>query len=94
MIWACFICIMHYSSYPGKIRKLEHKIKKLERIQKGNCKIRTNEVFFMDINGESKFSILEADDEWIKLSYLDKKHVTKIKVIRIDSISNIELTSE
>lgn len=108
MIWACFICIMLYSSYPGKIRKLEHKIKKLERIQKGNCKmsniinsligkeckIRTDDGFLMGINGESKFSILEADDEWIKLSYLDKKHVTKIKVIRIDSISNIELISE
>ncbi|MGX4599501.1 hypothetical protein [Faecalimicrobium sp. JNUCC 81] len=108
MILICFICIMFYSSYPGKIKKLENKVKKLERNQKGDCemsniinsligkkcKIKTEDGLLFGGNGEVNFLILEADDEWIKLSYIDKKHGTKIRVIRIDSISNIELISE
>ena len=38
--------------------------------------------------------VLDADDEWIKLSHKDKKGVTKIKILRIDLISNIEMISE
>lgn len=108
MIWVCFICIILYSSYPGKIKKLENKVKKLERNQRGDCemsniitsligkecKIRTEEALLFGGNVEVNFSVLDADDEWIKLSYIDKKDGKKIRVIRIDSISNIELISE
>lgn len=108
MIWVCFIYIIYYSSYLGKIKKLESKVKKLERNQRGGCemsniitsligkqcKIKMDEGMLFSSNGETNFSVLDVDDEWIKLSYLDKKQGKKIKVIRIDSISNIELISE
>lgn len=108
MIWICFIYLIYYSSYPGKIKKLESKVKKLERNHGGGCemsniissligkqcKIKTDEGMLFSSSGEAHFSVLDADDEWIKLSYIDKKHGEKIRVIRIDSISNIELISE
>ncbi len=108
MIWVCFICIMFYSSYPSKIRKLERKVKKLERNQKGGavmsniitslignkCKIRTEEGLVFSGNVEFVCSVLDADDEWIKISHIDKKGVIKIRILRIDSISNVEIISE
>lgn len=108
MILICFIYIIYYSSYPGKIKKLESKVKKFERNQRGGCemsdiiasligkqcKIKTDEGTLFSSNGETNFSVLDADDEWIKLSYINKKHGEKIRVIRIDSISSIELISE
>ncbi|MDU6247343.1 hypothetical protein [Paraclostridium sordellii] len=108
MILICFIYIIYYSSYPGKIKRLESKVKKFERNQRGvcemsdiiasligkQCKIKTDEGTLFSSNGETNFSVLDADDEWIKLSYINKKHGEKIRVIRIDSISSIELISE
>lgn len=35
--------------------------------------------------------VLEADEEWIKISFLDKKKGLCTKIIRIDAIDNIEL---
>lgn len=57
------------------------------------CKIKTDEGMLFSSNGESHFSVLDSDNEWLKLSYIDKKHGKKIRVIRIDSISSIELIS-
>lgn len=111
MIWVCFIFIMFYSSYPGKVRKLENRVKKIERNEKRNekggdvmsniiksligkeCKIRIDEDFLVG-NIIENCLVIDADEEWIKLSYKDKKGCTKIKIIRIDLISNIEMILE
>lgn len=106
--WFAFIIMMFYSSYPGKVKKLEKKVKKLERIQKGDlqmsniisaligekCKIRTEEAVIFSGNIDVVANVLDVDDEWIKFSFVDKKGVTKIKILRIESIDNIELISE
>lgn len=108
MIWICFICIMLYSSYPSKVKKLESKVKKLERNKKGenkmsklinsligsNCKIRSEEGLIFNGNVEINCLVLDADDEWMKISHSDKKGNTKIRILRIESISNIELIEE
>lgn len=108
MIWVCLICFIFYSSYPSKIKKLESKVKKLERINKGdkgmsniiksligtNCKIRTEEGVIFNGNIEVNCSVLDVDDEWIKISCIDKKGVAKIRILKIESISNIEIISE
>ncbi len=36
-------------------------------------------------------NVIDVDDEWIKISYSDKKKVEKTKIIRIDTIESIEL---
>ncbi len=105
--WFSLIIIICYSSYPGKVKKLEKKVKVLERKEKGNfqmskiisslvgerCRIETDDAFFngaMDVIA----NILDVDDEWIKVSFTDKKGIDKIKILRIESIENIELISE
>ncbi len=35
--------------------------------------------------------VLDVDDEWVKITYKDKKDVTKTIIIRIESIDNIEI---
>lgn len=105
--WISLIIILCYSSYPGKVKKLENKVKKLERNQKGDyemskiisnligkeCKITTEEVLLAG-STEVNCSILDVDDEWIKILYADKKGINKIKILRIESLDNIELTAE
>ncbi len=102
------IIILCYSSYPEKVKKLENKVKKLERNQKGDsemskiiseligkeCKIRTEEALVFAGNVEVSCSVLDVDDEWVKILYADKKGTNKIKILRIESIDNIELTAE
>ena len=59
-----------------------------------NCKIETDDALVFAGNTEVKCTILDADDEWIKFTYSDKKNVVKTKILRIDSIDNIELITE
>ncbi len=59
-----------------------------------NCRIRIDEAVLFNGNVEIDCSVLDADDEWIKFSYIDKKGCTKIKILRIDSISNFEIISD
>ncbi|WP_330698002.1 hypothetical protein [Anaerotignum sp.] len=108
MGWFCFIIMLCYSSYPGKVKKLESKVRKLERSEGGetlvsklimeligkNCKIKSEEDFMFSGNAEVECSIIDADDEWIKLSYSDKKGVVRTKIVRIDAIKNVEMISE
>ena len=99
MGWFSFIILLCYSSYPGKVKRLEKKVKKFERNKKGEgsmskiisslvgqvCKIESEEDIFED------FTILEVDDEWIKISNTNKKGNTKITILRVEDIKNIEL---
>ncbi len=107
MGWFSFIILLCYSSYPGRVKKLEKKIKKLTKKEKGEynmssiisklvgekCKIKTEEALFLG-SMECYCAVLEADDEWIKISYSDKKGNSKIKILRIESINDIELDVE
>jgi hypothetical protein len=99
--------IIFYCDYPAKVRKLEKKVKKLERNEKGDlpmskiisglvgekCKIQMEENF-LGIGTESIVDVLDTDDEWIKISFVDKKGNTRVQILRIETIKNIELVSE
>ena len=103
MGWFSFFIILCYSSYPGKVKRLEKKVKKFERNKKGEgsmskiisslvgqvCKIESEEVIFESL--ECNCTILEVDDEWVKILHTNKKGDTKIKILRIEDIKNIEL---
>jgi hypothetical protein len=103
--WLALIIILCFASYPGKVRKLESKVRNIERKQKGEntmskiihelvdktCKITTNGDSILDIESGSICTVLDVDDEWIKITYTDKKNNTKTQVLRIDCIDNIEI---
>ncbi len=42
-------------------------------------------------SNDGVYTILEAYDEWVKISYTTKKGECKLKIIRIESIDTIEL---
>lgn len=118
------VILLCYSAYPGKVEKLERKLKKLEhnqkverlesqlkklgRNQKGEiimskiiselvgktCIIKTDEALSLIGAQTLKCNVLDADDEWIKFTYTDRKQNTKTKILRIDSIDDIELIDE
>lgn len=35
--------------------------------------------------------VLDADDEWVKIRYTNKKNNTITKIIRIESVNSVEL---
>lgn len=98
-----FMLLMTYSSsYKSKFKKLDYKIKKLEKLVKGDdnsmskllnnlinklCKITTNESFGFVPEGE----VLAVDEEWVQILITDKKGKTKNVIIPIDSIKSIEI---
>lgn len=100
-----FILVLYYSGYLEKIKKHERKIKTLERSMKGEnkmsklindligeeCIIKSEEALFAMSDMTMKCEIIDVDDEWVKISFVDKKGNSITKIIRIDSIENIEL---
>ncbi len=103
--WVALMILLFYSSFPGKVRKLEKELKKLKKKQQGgndmskiinqligkNCKILADQESFFDGSLNVECMVLDADEEWIKFTYTDKKNMVITKILRIDSIENIEL---
>lgn len=101
---ALALCLC-YSSYPAKTKTLEKKIRKLESKLNGGsemskliselvgskCILKTADGLEFTGSSDVKCEVLSADDEWIKISYVNKKKEQKTKIIRIDGIESIEL---
>lgn len=102
--WACLLILVFYSSYPSKVKRLERKVGALEHKQKGDfqmskmitaligqqCRITNEDGSQLGFD----YTILDADDEWVKVSYLDKKDILKTEIIRIDSIKKVSLAAK
>lgn len=88
-----------------KIKFLDKKVKLSEKNHKGvsemsklisdlkgqRCKIKS-ELNPLTLTKESiECDILDVDEEWVKVSFIDKKGFQKTKIIRIESIEDIEL---
>ena len=100
-----FIIMLGYASYPGKVKHLEAKVKRLERKQKGEiamsklinelkdkeCKIKSEDALVLVGSEEMTCLVLDTDDEWIKVQFVDKKKNTIIKLLRIENIDEIQI---
>lgn len=100
-----FIMVICCISYPEKVKRLEATVKRLERKQKGEnsmsklineligkeCKIKSDDAFALVGSDEVVCSVLDADDEWIKIQFIDKKKNTITKLLRIENIDEIEI---
>lgn len=59
-----------------------------------SCIIKTDDAIALVGSAELACTVLDADDEWIKLTYTEKKNHTKTKIMRIDSIDSVEMIAE
>ncbi len=99
-----FILVLAYSSYPGKVKRLETKLRKMEKKQKGDpvmsklineligkqCRIKPNEEIEL-VDSWIQCQVLDADDEWIKIRYEDKKKGVVTRLFRIENIDEVEV---
>ena len=101
---AALLLLLCYSAYPGKVKRLEMRVKRLEKKQRGanymsklinslvgkQCIIRSDS--FLGFAGKTEVSckIVDADDEWIKICYTEKKGKKVVKLMRIENIDAIE----
>ncbi|WP_346874245.1 hypothetical protein [Clostridium sp. UBA5988] len=100
-----FVLVLSQMGYSSKIKKLEGELKNLKRKIKGEealskllkdligvkCIIDCDGAVVFTGKSEMECEVLDVDDEWVKITYKDKKDVTKTNIIRIESIDNIEI---
>ena len=104
MMWVVFILFMifFYSNNSKKIKKLENKIKKLERKEEGNAEmsrllqemIGKKPIITGVYIGPDNWEVVDVDEEWVKLRSVDKKGKEKFKLQRIEDIQTVEFDGE
>lgn len=105
MMWVVvFILFMifFYSNNSKTIKKLENKIKKLERKEKGNAEmsrllqemIGKKPIITGVYIGPDNWEVVDVDEEWVKLRSVDKKGKEKFKLQRIEDIQTVEFDGE
>ncbi len=92
------LMIIFYLDHTQKVKKLENKIKKLERKEKGNIDmsrllkelIGRTPVIVGQLFGTDNWEVVDVDEEWVKLRRVDKKGKEKFKLQRIEDIQTVE----
>ena len=99
-MWILFIpfLIMVYASSEKKIKRLNKRIRRLEKQLKGNqdmsrlleeLKGQTATVTLDGVGFE--YEIIDIDEDWVKLSRENKKKEKETKLVRIEDIQGIQL---
>ena len=104
---AAFImaCYLIGQSLPDKVKRLEAKMKRFERKQKGEntmsklmnelvgkeCKVKSDDALALVGSQEIQCVVLDTDDEWMKIQYIDKKKNQVTKLIRIENVDEVEI---
>ena len=96
------IMIIFYLDHTQKVKKLENKIKKFERKEKGNTEmsrllkelIGRTPVIVGQLFGTDNWEVVDVDEEWVKLRRVDKKGKEKFKLQRIEDIQTIQFDGE
>ena len=92
------LMIIFYLDHNQKVKKLENKIKKLERKEKGNIDmsrllkelIGKKPTIFGQVFGTDNWEVVDVDEEWVKLRRVNKKGKEKFKLQRIEDIQTVE----
>ena len=96
------LMIIFYLDHTQKVKKLENKIKKFERKEKGNTEmsrllkelIGRTPVIVGQLFGTDNWEVVDVDEEWVKLRRVDKKGKEKFKLQRIEDIQTVEFDGE
>ena len=90
--------VLIYSSQSKKIKRLEKRLKVIERKEKGNIDmsrllqelIGKNPTIVGQVFGTSLWEVVDVDEEWVKLRRVNKKGKEKFKLQRIEDIQTVE----
>ena len=97
-VWLSFIplLLLIYAGSQKKIKKLQRRIRSLEKKLKGETEMSRlivdlkREKVKLVVNGSIKnYQILDVDEDWVKAVSLDKKQNTQL--IRIEDIQGVQL---
>ena len=99
-VWIIFILflIIIYASSEKKIKRLNKRIRRLEKQVKGNqdmsrileeLKGQTATVLVSGVGFE--YEILDIDEDWVKLTRVNHKQQRETKLVRIEDIQGIQL---
>ncbi|WP_203213075.1 hypothetical protein [Streptococcus mitis] len=102
-VWIFFpFLVLIYSSQSKKIKRLEKRLKVIERKEKGNIDmsrllqelIGKNPTIVGQVFGTSLWEVVDVDEEWVKLRHVDKNGKEKFKLQRIEDIQAVEFDGE
>lgn len=102
-----FILVLSYSDYPSKTKRLARELKRLKRRIKGenemsrllndllgeDCEITMEEDAMSFGSATLTCTVLEVDDEWLKIRLRNRKDELIEKLIRVENIESIELVN-
>ena len=102
-VWILFpFLVLIYMSQSKKIKRLEKRLKVIERKEKGNKEmsrllkelIGKTPTIVGQLFGTDNWEVVDVDEEWVKLRRVDKKGKEKFKLQRIEDIQTVEFDGE
>lgn len=102
-VWIFFpFLVLIYTSQAKKIKRLEKRLKVIERKEKGNTEmsrllqelIGKKPTIVGQVFGTSLWEVVDVDEEWVKLRHVDKNGKEKFKLQRIEDIQTVEFDGE
>lgn len=95
------VAFIFWLFYADKHKKLQRRLNKLERRSKGENQVSQliqkmiNQVAKINFNSSFEaaytWTILEADEDWVKLERTDKKGKVFTKIVCLDDIKSIDI---
>ena len=90
--------VLIYLSQSQKIKRLEKRLKVIERKEKGNTDmsrllkelIGKTPTIIGQVFGTDNWEVVDVDEEWVKLRRVNKKGKEKFKLQRIEDIQTVE----
>ena len=102
-VWIFFpFLVLIYTSQSKKIKRLEKRLKVIERKEKGNIEmsrllkelIGEKPTIVGELFGTNNWEVVDVDEEWVKLRRVDNTGKEKFKLQRIEDIQTVEFDGE
>ena len=102
-VWIFFpFLVLIYTSQSKKIKRLEKRLKVIERKDKGNIEmsrllqelIGEKPTIVGELFGTNNWEVVDVDEEWVKLRRVDNTGKEKFKLQRIEDIQTVEFDGE
>ena len=99
-VWIIFIPFLFivYASSGKKIKRLNKRIRRLEKQLKGNQDMSRlleelkGQTVTVTVNGfGTEYEIMDIDEDWVKLTRVNHKQQGETKLVRIEDIQGIQL---